>query len=128
MPGAGGRAATQGCAKLFSSRIAELSEGPINKQGNEVSEAACLNCGHVFTTSETTALVAVEGHDDLCIIDCAECNSHNVARVEPQGGFEEQPRLVMLRIADSPADSDKVFKETVESGTDVHPVTRGESN
>lgn len=78
--------------------------------------------------SEAAAIVVSEGHDEFCVIDCSQCGSHNIARVEPQGGFEQQPKLVVLRIAEGGAKTDKVFEETVESGTYVHPISRGKSN
>jgi hypothetical protein len=73
-------------------------------------------------------MTATEESRDLCVIDCAACGAHNVARAEPQGGFNRQPRLAVLRIAERKPEAPEVFNETVEPGVDVHPVTRGESD
>lgn len=100
----------------------------ITKQNKAAREPKCLNCGHVFTASEIAATVAPEDQDDFCILHCTACDSHNIARVEPQPGFEEQPKLVVLRISEDGAETDQVFEETVESGTYVHPISRGKSN
>lgn len=71
---------------------------------------------------------ACEGAGDLCIVECSDCGYYNLARTRQQGGFEAQPELVVLRVSRDRPESAEVFDETVEPGTDVHPVTRGESN
>ena len=91
------------------------------------NEPKCLNCGHRFTASEAAAMVATRHQEDLCVIDCSACGSHNIVRAEPQGGFNRQPQLVVLRLSGGNVDTDDVFDETVDPDTDVHPVTRGES-
>lgn len=73
-------------------------------------------------------MTASEEAHDLCVIDCTACGSHNVARAEPQGGFNRQPHLVVLRTVERKPEAPDVFQETVEPGVDVHPVTRGKSD
>lgn len=88
----------------------------------------CLQCGHVFAHEELAALTASDHHEDLSLIHCEACGACNVARVEPQGGFDHQPALVMLRIEDVEPDTGEVFHQTVESGIQVDPTTAGESH
>ena len=73
-------------------------------------------------------MVACEDEEDLCVIDCSACGAHNIVRAEPQGAFDEQPELVVLRISEKKPASAEVFDENVDPGTHVHPITRGESN
>ncbi|WP_405244079.1 hypothetical protein [Lentisalinibacter salinarum] len=73
-------------------------------------------------------MTASEESRDLCVVDCSACGAHNIARAEPQGGFNRQPRLVVLRTAEHKPEAPDVFEETVEPGVDVHPVTRRESD
>ena len=91
------------------------------------NEAACLKCGHSFSAEEAAGMEALAEQEDLCIVKCQECGSNNIIRVEPQGGFDEQPGIVVLRLATKKPDTADVFDESVEPGTDVHPITRGES-
>jgi len=73
-------------------------------------------------------MVACRGSDDLCVIDCSVCGAHNLVRAEPKAGFDEQPEIVVLEISKERPETEDVFDETVDSGVDVHPVTRGKSN
>ncbi|WP_405220318.1 hypothetical protein [Lentisalinibacter sediminis] len=73
-------------------------------------------------------MTASEESRDLCVVDCSACGAHNIARAEPQGGFNRQPRLVVLRTVAHKPEAPDVFTETVEPGVDVHPVTRGKSD
>lgn len=78
--------------------------------------------------AELAAMTACADAHDLCVVDCEACGSHNIARAEPSGGFNRQPRLVVLRTAEEKPEVPDVFDETVEPGIDVDPVTRGESS
>lgn len=104
------------------------SSSVISKQQKTSDGADCLNCGHRFTKKETAAMAACKDEHDLCVIDCSACGAHNIVRAEPQGAFDEQPELVVLRISAQKPDVAEVFDEGVEPGTYVHPITRGKSN
>lgn len=88
----------------------------------------CLQCGHLFSASELSALTVLEGHEDLCVIDCASCGAHNIGRAQPQAGMDHHPSVVVLRIAKRDPKTGKIFHETVEPGVRVDRTTAGESN
>jgi hypothetical protein len=88
----------------------------------------CLECGHEFRADEIAAMTTKEGEEDLCIIDCASCGAHNVARAAPRAGFENQPAVTVLRTVPKDPQAADVFDETVEPGVRVHPITSGSSN
>lgn len=89
---------------------------------------ACLQCGHPFAAVELAALTALEGHEDLCVIDCAACGAHNIGRAQPRAGMDHHPSVVVLRIAARDPKTGKIFHETVEPGVRVDRTTAGESH
>lgn len=90
-------------------------------------EPRCLNCGHPFSAAELAAMTVMEGHEDLCVIDCTACGAHNVGRTELTPGLDHQAAVVLHALARRDPESGRVFHETVEPGVYVDPVTRGES-
>jgi hypothetical protein len=87
----------------------------------------CLDCGHFFSAAELAAMTVMAHHEDLCIIDCADCGAHNIGHTELQPGLDHHPVVVLLRLAKRDPETGSVFDETVERGVYVHPVSRGES-
>ena len=73
-------------------------------------------------------MVACDDDPELCVVDCTSCGAHNIVRAAPQGGFNEQPAIEVLRVREKKPEAADVFDETVEPGVDVHPRSRGESN
>lgn len=90
------------------------------------SDPRCLECDHRFTDKEIAAITA-RAKDELSVLDCASCGSHNLVHSEPQQGFNQQPALVVLRVASGDIDVADAFKDEVEPGVYVHPVTAGSS-
>lgn len=91
------------------------------------NEGKCLNCGHRFSPEETAGMEALANQENVCVLNCKDCGSNNILRVEPRGGMDEQPVVVVERLARrKPATSD-VFDESVEPGTNVHPISEGKS-
>jgi hypothetical protein len=88
----------------------------------------CLECGHPFDAAELSTMEAAEGETNDCLLDCRSCGTRNVLRSAPQSGLDHHPAVEVLRTASATTDSAKVFEETVEPGTRVHPVSAGESN
>lgn len=93
----------------------------------EPTDLRCLECDHRFTGDEIAAITA-RASDEACVLDCASCGSHNLVRVEPQPGFDKQPALVVVRVAKGDVDVADVFKDEVEPGVYVDPITAGSSN
>ena len=94
---------------------------------NATDGLCCLHCGHRFSDDEIAAITA-RVSDSACILTCAACGSHNLVRAAPQPGFENQPGLVVVRVAQGDVDIAEEFKEDVEPGVYVHPRTAGESS
>jgi hypothetical protein len=88
----------------------------------------CLQCGHPFDAAELSAMEAAEGESNLCLLDCRSCGTRNVLRSAPQSGLDHHPAVEVLRTESAPKDAARVFEETVEPGTRVHPISAGESN
>lgn len=93
---------------------------------NTAPELRCLECDHRFTDAEFAAINA-RASDKASILDCANCGSHNLVRAEPRQGFNEQPALVVVRVAKGDIDVADAFKDEVQPGVYVHPVTAGSS-
>jgi DNA-directed RNA polymerase subunit RPC12/RpoP len=85
----------------------------------------CLECGHPFDAAELSAMEATEGETKL---SCRSCGTRNVLRSAPQPGLDHHPAVEVLRTESASTDSARVFEETVEPGTRVHPVSAGKSN
>lgn len=100
----------------------------MNEITSKAEGGSCLKCGHRFGATDYAAMVACKESIDLCVIDCSVCGTHNLVRAEPTAGFDEQPDVVVLGISSERPQTAEVFDETVDSGIDVHPVTRGKSN
>ena len=86
----------------------------------------CLECEHRFRDAEISAITA-RASDEASVLDCASCGSHNLVRAQPQQGFNKQPTLVVVRVAKGDIDVAEAFKDDVEPGVYVHPVTAGSS-
>lgn len=92
----------------------------------ESPELRCLECQHRFTDDEVAAITA-RPSDEASVLDCARCGSHNLVQSQPRPGFNAQPGLVVVAVAKGDIDVAEAFREHVEPGVYVHPVTAGSS-
>lgn len=114
-------------ARLVCQR-AETGHKTISNERNKSGDAACLECGHVFTLNELAAMAAIEDEDDLCVIDCSACGAHNVVRSAQGPGFDKQPRIKVLRTAKTRPETAGVFRDSVEPGVRMPPIPGDESD
>lgn len=73
-------------------------------------------------------MTAIRNEHELCVIDCSACGAHNVVRTAQGPGFNEQPRLRVLRTAKTRPESAGVFGESVEPAVKMPPIPGDESD
>jgi RNase P subunit RPR2 len=57
--------------------------------------AGCRNCGKPFTATEMAAARVEDASTGACIVTCTSCSTENELVVQPVGGLDHQPGIVV---------------------------------